>query len=195
MFSACSELEEIVLPDCIGEYGTNEGGNIHTFENCTSLKKITLSKNAKVIPAKGHSYYTVSRVDSSCTEKGKEVDCCSNCGKEVTKELPTKGHLYSASHYPATVLAPETVVARCTVCGHEEKTETGSKLPATISVNTDSITLKVKQATTKVQVSNLAVGDAIKSWTSSNTKIVKVTDSGKIIAQKKLEQPTLSLHC
>ena len=110
-------------------------------------EKITLSKNAKVIPA--------------------------------------KGHLYSASHYPATVLAPETVVARCTVCGHEEKTETGSKLPATISVNTDSITLKVKQATTKVQVYNLTPGDAIKSWTSSNTKIVKVTDSGKINAQKK----------
>ena len=140
---------------------------------------------AEVIPAKGHSYYSVSRVEPSCKEKGKEVDRCSNCGKEVTKELPAKGHLYNTSHYPATVLAPETVVKHCSVCGHEEKTETGSKLPATISVNTTSITLKVKQATTKVQVYNLTPGDAIKSWTSSNTKIVKVTDSGKITAQNK----------
>ena len=141
---------------------------------------------AEVIPAKGHSYHIVNRTEPSCTEKGKEVGRCSNCGKEVTKELPARGHQYNtATHYPATVLAPETVVKYCVACGHEEKTETGSKLPATISVNTTSITLKVKQATTKVQVYNLTPGDAIKSWTSSNTKIVKVTDSGKIIAQKK----------
>ena len=140
----------------------------------------------EVIPAKGHSYYVANRTEPSCTEKGKEVDRCSNCGKEVTKELPARGHQYNtATHYPATVLAPETVVKYCVACGHKEKTETGSKLPATISVNTTSITLKVKQATTKVQVYNLTPGDAIKSWTSSNTKIVKVTDSGKIIAQKK----------
>ena len=145
-----------------------------------------VEEQAEVIPAKGHSYYVANRTEPSCTEKGKEVDRCSNCGKEVTKELLARGHQYNtATHYPATVLAPETVVKYCVACGHEEKTETGSKLPATISVNTTSITLKVKQATTKVQVYNLTPGDAIKSWTSSNTKIVKVTDSGKIIAQKK----------
>ena len=145
-----------------------------------------VEEQAEVIPAKGHSYYVANRTEPSCTEKGKEVDRCSNCGKEVTKELLARGHQYNtATHYPATVLAPETDVKYCVACGHEEKTETGSKLPATISVNTTSITLKVKQATTKVQVYNLTPGDAIKSWTSSNTKIVKVTDSGKIIAQKK----------
>lgn len=145
-----------------------------------------VEEQAEVIPAKGHSYYVANRTEPSCTEKGKEVDRCSNCGKEVTKELLARGHQYNtATHYPATVLAPETVVKYCVACGHKEKTETGSKLPATISVNTTSITLKVKQATTKVQVYNLTPGDAIKSWTSSNTKIVKVTDSGKIIAQKK----------
>ena len=149
--------------------------------NCGAVEE-----QAEVIPAKGHSYYVANRTEPSCTEKGKEVDRCSNCGKEVTKELLARGHQYNtATHYPATVLAPETVVKYCVACGHEEKTETGSKLPATISVNTTSITLKVKQATTKVQVYNLTPGDAIKSWTSSNTKIVKVTDSGKIIAQKK----------
>ena len=140
----------------------------------------------EVIPAYGHNYYVASHTWTSCTEKIKEVDRCSNCGKEVAREMPATGHQYNSStYYPATVLAPETIVKRCSICGNEEKTETGSKLPATISVNTTSITLKVKQATTKVQVSNLAVGDAIKSWTSSNTKIVKVTDSGKIIAQNK----------
>ena len=146
----------------------------------------TVEEQAEVIPAKGHSYYVANRVEPSCTEKGKEVDRCSNCGKEVTKELPARGHQYNTTiSNSATVLEPAYVIRYCSACGHEERTETGSKLPATISVNTTSITLKVKQATTKVQVYNLTPGDAIKSWTSSNTKIVKVTDSGKIIAQNK----------
>ncbi len=56
----------------------------------------------------------------------------------------------------------------------------GSKLTPTIKVTASSIKLKVKQSTTKVKVTGLANGDSIKSWTTSNKKIVKVTSKGTI---------------
>ena len=42
-------------------------------------------------------------------------------------------------------------------------------------------------------VSGLAAGDKVKSWKSSNTKIVKVTKAGKITAQKKTGKATLTI--
>ena len=56
----------------------------------------------------------------------------------------------------------------------------GSKLTSTIKVTASSIKLKVKQSTTKVKVTGLANGDSIKSWTTSNKKIVTVTRKGTI---------------
>ena len=44
--------------------------------------------------------------------------------------------------------------------------------------NASSLKLKRKQATKKFVVSGLAAGDSVKSWTSSNQKIVKVFGSG-----------------
>ena len=64
--------------------------------------------------------------------------------------------------------------------GRTETRTVGSKLTPTIKVNATSIKLKVKQSTTKVKVSGLANGDSVKSWTTSNKKIVTVTSKGTI---------------
>ena len=47
-----------------------------------------------------------------------------------------------------------------------------------IKVTATSIKLKVKQSTSKIKVSGFAKGDSVKSWTSSNKKIVSVNSKG-----------------
>lgn len=70
------------------------------------------------------------------------------------------------------------------VCGHSENKTKGSKLTPTITLNAQKLPMKVKQSTTSLKVSNLAAGDSVASWTSSNKKIVKVSASGKLTAKK-----------
>ena len=68
-------------------------------------------------------------------------------------------------------------------CGHKE-TRTLKKLTATGTLNATSFPLKVKQSA-PLKVSNLAAGDKIVSWTSSNTKIATVSAKGKVTGKKK----------
>ena len=65
----------------------------------------------------------------------------------------------------ATVFAPE-MQKRTSNKGRQETRTVGSKLTPTIKLNATSIKLKVKQSTTKVQVSGLAAGDRVQSWTT-----------------------------
>ena len=83
----------------------------------------------------------------------------------------------------ATVFAPEQQ-RRTSNKGRQETRTVGSSLPPTIKLNATSIKLKVKQSTTKVQVSGLAAGDRVQSWTTSNKKVATVTSRGKITAKK-----------
>ena len=152
----------------------------------TATCSICKDVKTRPIEKKYHQYSSwVTIREATCVQAGERTSTCSVCGdvKHITTEKG--GHQYSYTYEDETVFTPYTAVARCTVCGYEKRTEYGSPLSPTISLNTKSITLQVKQATTCVKVENLAKGDAVKSWKSSNTKIVKVTNSGKIIAQKK----------
>ena len=83
----------------------------------------------------------------------------------------------------ATVFAPEQQ-RRTSNKGRQETRKVGSSLTPTIKLNATSIKLKVKQSTTKVQVSGLAAGDRVQSWTTSNKKVATVTSRGKITAKK-----------
>ena len=49
-----------------------------------------------------------------------------------------------------------------------------------MKVNAAKLPLKIKQKTTVLKVSGLANGDSVKSWTTSNKKIVTVTSKGTI---------------
>lgn len=83
----------------------------------------------------------------------------------------------------ATVFAPEQQ-RRTSNKGRQETRTVGSSLTPTIKLNATSIKLKIKQSTTKVQVSGLAAGDRVQSWTTSNKKVATVTSRGKITAKK-----------
>ena len=84
----------------------------------------------------------------------------------------------------ATVFSPE-VQMRTSNKGRQEKRNVGSKLTPTIRLTAKSIKLKVKQSTSKIKADNLANGDSIKSWESSNRKVVTVNNKGVIKAGKK----------
>lgn len=62
--------------------------------------------------------------------------------------------------------------------GCKEKRTASKKLTPMIKVTATSIKLKVKQSTSKIKVSGFAKGDSVKSWTSSNKKIVSVNCKG-----------------
>lgn len=92
----------------------------------------------------------------------------------------------------ATALKEGAKERTCTVCGVKQ-TEKIKKLTATIKLNVSKLTLKKKQSTSAVKVTGLAKGDSVKSWKSSNTKVVKVSKSGKITAQTKTGKATVTI--
>ena len=74
----------------------------------------------------------------------------------------------------ATIFEPEIQERICKECENVSETrEIGEKLKKTISVTQSSLTMQTKQKTTAFRVT-FANGDSVKSWESSNTKVVKV---------------------
>ena len=112
---------------------------------------------------------------------------CQVCGYEKTETIPVIAHTHKytwKTTAKATVFRPAKQEGTCSLCGKKQTRNYGSKLKAAIKLNVSSITLRRKQATTKVKVS-MAYGDSIKSWASSNKKIVTVDKNGKIKAGTK----------
>lgn len=112
---------------------------------------------------------------------------CQVCGYEKTQTIPVIAHTHKfkwKTTAKATVFCPAKQEGTCSLCGKKQTRNYGSKLKATIKLNVSSITLQRGQTTTKVKVS-MAYGDSIKSWTSSNKKIVTVDKNGKIKAGSK----------
>ena len=86
----------------------------------------------------------------------------------------------------ATVFEPAAETGRCSICGGQTTRNVGDRLPATIKLNVSgTLPMKTGQKTNKVVASGLAAGDTIISWTSSNSKVVKVDAKGVLKAGKK----------
>ncbi len=139
-----------------------------------------------------HSWVVDSEVPPTCTQEGKIVNKCVSCGETTTSIVTALGHSFHEKIYvynnDATVFSDGTQSLVCdNGCGLKKKTVAapGTKLPATIRLNASSLRLRKGQSTKALKVSGLAEGDSVKSWSSTNTKIVKVSQSGKITAQKK----------
>ncbi|MDO4168579.1 MAG: leucine-rich repeat protein [Lachnospiraceae bacterium] len=148
------------------------------------------------IDLSNHTFKVVIDKKATCGSDGKQHRECIKCNyKEKTVVIPAKGnHSYGAYSITkeATVLTSGIKTRICSVCGNKN-TAIINKLKPTIKLNVTSIILKKKQSTTKVIVSNLAKGDKIKSWKSSNTKVVKVSNKGKITAQNKVGNATITI--
>lgn len=129
--------------------------------------------------------------EPTCTEEGIKTYTCTECNGTKTEEIPALGHTWSSwtTTSEATVFAKEVQKRTCSVCKTAETREVGNKLKATMKVSANTVPLKVKQSIRNFKVTGMAKGDSVKSWKSSNTKIVKVSGKAngtcKISAQKR----------
>lgn len=125
--------------------------------------------------------------EATYTETGIKTYTCTVCGYEKTETIPVVKHTHKyvwKTISKATIYQPQKQRGTCSLCGKTTTRNYGSKLKATIKLNVSSITLQKKQATRRVRVI-MANGDSVKSWTSSNKKIVTVDRNGLIRAQNR----------
>ena len=104
---------------------------------------------------------------------------------KATVQVEAHSHSYTwKTISKATVFQPEKQQGTCSICDKTTTRAYGNKLTATIKLNAKSIKLQQKQTTKKIKVT-MANGDSVKSWKSSNKKIVTVNKKGVIKAGKK----------
>lgn len=153
-----------------------------------------------------HTFGTWRTVSPATVDAAEtQARSCVICGYQETRSYGSPlektclndgvSHRYGAwvTTTAATVFSPETQVTTCELCGKKQYRQAGSALAPTMQVNAEKITLKTGQATTGFRVSNLAAGDSVASYTSSNTKIFTVNGSGKLTAKKKTGSAKLTI--
>ena len=149
-------------------------------------------KETEAVRAAGHSFGNswVVNKPATCGAAGERHQECTICKAWGKKEAikPTGKHRLGAwrTTRGATALVTGIQERTCSVCGGAKQTRTIAKLKPTITLNVPqnkTLPMTLKKSFT-VKVSGLAKGDSVKSWSSSNKKIVTVTSKGKLSAKK-----------
>lgn len=160
----------------------------HWHECVAMYGKCDITDNTKKGGYQKHSYGKGKQIKAATYKTtGLMRYTCQVCGYEKTETIPVIAHTHKytwKTTAKATVFRPAKQEGTCSLCGKKQTRNYGSKLKAAIKLNVSSLTLQRKQTTTKVKVS-MAYGDSIKSWASSNKKIVTVDKNGKIKAGTK----------
>lgn len=182
---ACGEIKEEVLKATGHQHTelrnekkatcTEEGysGDIY----CTDCGE--LIKKGSATEKVNHNWQLTKEEKATCEKDGSKTYTCADCKETKTETIPATGHKFGDWQTVTTqsVFTGGVQKRICSICGKEETRNVGNQLKATIKTNASSLKLKRKQATKKFVVSGLAAGDSVKSWTSSNQKIVKVFGS------------------
>lgn len=138
-----------------------------------------ISKGA-VVKATGHSWNSGKVTEAAtCKKEGTKTYTCKNCGETKTETIPATGHKFDSwKTVKAQSIYSGAVQKRtCNACGKKETRIVGDKLKPVLKVNAPKLRLKRRQKTQKFTLTDIAKGDSVKSWVSSNKKIVTV--SGK----------------
>ena len=182
---ACGETKEEVLKATGHQHTelrnekkatcTEEGYTGDTY--CTDCGE--LIKKGSVTEKAGHNWEVTSEEKATCEKDGSKTYTCADCKETKTETIPATGHKFGDWQTVTTqsVFTGGVQKRICNVCGKEETRNVGNQLKATIKTNASSLKLKRKQSTKKFVVSRLAKGDFVKTWTSSNKKIVKISGS------------------
>lgn len=167
---------------------TEEGYTGDTY--CTDCGE--LIKKGSVTEKANHNWQLTKEEKATCEKDGSKTYTCADCKETKTETIPATGHKFGDWQTVTTqsVFTGGVQKRICNVCGKEETRNVGNQLKATIKTNASSLKLKRKQATKKFVVSGLAAGDSVKSWTSSNQKIVKVFGSRNGACTIKAENKT-----
>ena len=138
-----------------------------------------LIKKGSATEKSDHTWKLTKEQNATCEADGSKTYTCEVCGETKTETIKATGHQFSAwkTIQEQSVFSDGVQERTCSICGKKETRNTGEKLKATITTNASSLKLKRRQSTKKFVVSGLVAGDSVKSWTSSNQKIVKVFGS------------------
>lgn len=133
-------------------------------------------EDVQEIPALGHDFVSKVTKKATCTADGTLTYTCSRCNETKTETIKATGHKWSdwKRTTAATVFKPEVQTRKCSACNKSETRNIGKKLAPKATLNASTVTLKVKQSTSRLKVTRLAKGDSVKSWKSSNSKIFTV---------------------
>lgn len=133
-------------------------------------------EDVQEIPALGHDFVSKVTKKATCTADGTLTYTCSRCNETKTEIIKATGHKWSnwKRTTAATVFKPEVQTRKCSACNKSETRNIGKKLAPKATLNASTVTLKVKQSTSRLKVTRLAKGDSVKSWKSSNSKIFTV---------------------
>lgn len=154
---------------------TEEGVKTYTCKTCGETK-------TEKIPVTSHhlDQGTITK-KATCTENGEKTHHCTDadCDKTYVETIPATGHKFDSwKTVKAQSIYSGAVQKRtCNACGKKETRIVGDKLKPVLKVNTPKLQLKRRQKTQKFTLTDIAKGDSVKSWVSSNKKIVTV--SGK----------------
>lgn len=154
---------------------TEEGVKTYTCKTCGETK-------TEKIPVTSHhlAQGTITK-KATCTENGEKTYHCTDadCDKTYVETIPATGHKFDSwKTVKAQSIYSGAVQKRtCNACGKKETRIVGDKLKPVLKVNTPKLQLKRRQKTQKFTLTDIAKGDSVKSWVSSNKKIVTV--SGK----------------
>lgn len=182
---ACGETKEEVLKATGHQHTelrnekkatcTEEGYTGDTY--CTDCGE--LIKKGSVTEKAGHNWEVTSEEKATCEKDGSKTYTCVDCKGTKTETISATGHKFDSwKTVKAQSIYSGAVQERiCNACGKKETRVIGSKLKPVLKVNASSLKLKRKQSTKKFVVSRLAKGDFVKTWTSSNKKIVKISGS------------------
>lgn len=133
-------------------------------------------KDGQMIPKTDHNW-TIKEIPATCESDGSRTYICDTCKETKVQSIKATGHTYGAwiTTQSATVFNPEQQKRTCGKCGKEEYRTNGNNLTPTIRTNAASLKFKKKQSTSKFKITGLAKGDYIKSFTSSNKKLITIT--------------------
>lgn len=122
--------------------------------------------------------------NSTCTSAGQKKYICTICGTSRYEDIKATGHTFGNMTVTVqpTINSEGVKERRCTVCGYREIYSIPA-IAATGNFEVTNFPLQLKKSYT-LKVNNMAAGDRVVSWKSSNTKIATVTGGGKITGKK-----------
>lgn len=138
-----------------------------------------LIKKGSATEKANHNWQLTKEEKVTCEKDGSKTYTCADCKGTKTETIPATGHKFDSwKTVKAQSIYSGAVQKRtCNACGKKETKIVGDKLKPVLKVNTPKLQLKCRQKTQKFTLTDIAKGDSVKSWVSSNKKIVTV--SGK----------------
>lgn len=138
-----------------------------------------LIKKGSATEKANHNWQLTKEEKVTCEKDGSKTYTCADCKGTKTETIPATRHKFDSwKTVKAQSIYSGAVQKRtCNACGKKETRIVGDKLKPVLKVNAPKLQLKRRQKTQKFTLTDIAKGDSVKSWVSSNKKIVTV--SGK----------------